>query len=93
MGRYQIRFASSADKDLKYWLKSGNTAVRNKITKIVGELMTHPREGIGKPEMLKGDFAGYWSRRLTKKDRVIYKIEDDIVVVYVLSLRGHYDDT
>ena len=64
-----------------------------KIEKIFDELYEHPTSGIGKAERLKGDLSGYWSRRLNKKDRMVYKIENSIVTVYVLSLRGHYGDS
>jgi Uncharacterized protein conserved in bacteria len=42
--------------------------------------------------MLTGDLSGFWSRRITLKDRVIYKIEEDIVIVSVVSAKGHYED-
>jgi len=41
------------------------------------ELAEHPREGTGKPEMLKGDLAGYWSRRINREHRLVYSIEDE----------------
>ncbi|MEZ4916938.1 MAG: Txe/YoeB family addiction module toxin [Chitinophagales bacterium] len=52
----------------------------------------HPCEGIGKPELLKYSLKGFWSRRINKKDRIIYKIEDEKVLVYVVSAKGHYFD-
>lgn len=93
MGRYTVKFAGRADKDLQYWQKLGDKSILKKIEKIFDELTEHPASGIEKVEKLKGDLSGYWSRRLSKKDRIIYKIEDSIVTVYVLSLRGHYSDS
>ncbi|MEC4047822.1 type II toxin-antitoxin system YoeB family toxin [Flavobacterium sp. SUN046] len=46
---------------------------------------------MGKPEALKWDLYGYWSRRINHKDRLIYKVENDIVTVYVVSAMGHYE--
>jgi toxin YoeB len=48
--------------------------------------------GIGSPERLKHQFSGFWSRRINLKDRLIYKIEDKEVIVYIISLKGHYYD-
>jgi toxin YoeB len=93
MGRYTVTFSGRADKDLQYWQKTGDKSILRKIEKIVDELTEHPTTGIGNAERLKGDLSGYWSSRLNRKDRVVYKIEDAIVTVYVLSLRGHYGDS
>nr|WP_299586375.1 Txe/YoeB family addiction module toxin [Mucilaginibacter sp.] len=56
------------------------------------ELYEHPETGIGKPERLKFDLSGYWSRQINKKDRLIYLIEDKLVTVTVVSASGHYRD-
>jgi len=54
------------------------------------ELMrNNPSEGAGKPELLKHNFSGLWSRRLSQKDRVIYKFDDDYI--YIFAIGGHYD--
>lgn len=93
MGKYSIIVTRRADNDLKHWRQSGNKSVQRKIEKIFNELREHPTTGTGKPEQLKGELSKYWSRRLNKKDRIIYSIDDAVVIVYVLSLRGHYGDS
>jgi toxin YoeB len=93
MGKYSIIVTRRADTDLKHWRQSGNKSVQRKIEKIFNELQEHPTTGTGKPEQLKGELSKYWSRRLNKKDRLIYRIDDNVVIVYILSLCGHYDDT
>lgn len=93
MGKYSIIVTRRADNDLKHWRQSGNKSVQRKIEKIFNELREHPTTGTGKPEQLKGDLSKYWSRRLNKKDRLIYRIDKNVVIVYILSLCGHYDDT
>ena len=90
MAKYYLEFSTQAEADLKALKKSGTPAERKKIEKILCELETHPRTGTGNPEMLKYNFAGYWSRRLNKKDRLIYKIDDDKIIVFILSSKGHY---
>lgn len=88
----ELKFTVDARKDLDWWKKNGSDAEKRKIKQLPTELEEHPRTGTGKPEQLTGCYSGIWSRRINKKDRLIYKIEDKIVVVYVLSMRGHYSD-
>ncbi|MCD8394676.1 MAG: Txe/YoeB family addiction module toxin [Bacteroidales bacterium] len=63
-----------------------------KASRLLNELMDHPRSGTGHPEPLKGGEGITWSRRITKGDRLIYEIYDDTVFVMVISAKGHYDD-
>ena len=60
--------------------------------KLISELHDHPMTGTGKPEQLRGDRAGQWSRRITKKHRLIYEIHETEIVVLILSSYGHYND-
>lgn len=92
MGKFEVVLTEKANKDLQVIRKSGNKATINKIDKIFIELEEHPRTGTGKVEALKDNLSGYWSRRLNQKDRLIYKIEDEIVTVTVISAQGHYSD-
>ena len=59
---------------------------------LIEELRFHPKNGTGHPEPLKGDHAGEWSRRITKKHRLVYEIRDTEVLVLVLTAYGHYED-
>jgi toxin YoeB len=70
--------------------KSGNKSLNKKIEKLLDELRSHPESGTGKPERLKHDFTGYWSRRINREHRLIYSIEDQRVIVTVISAFGHY---
>ncbi|MCD8268162.1 MAG: Txe/YoeB family addiction module toxin [Parabacteroides sp.] len=56
------------------------------------KLSETPFEGIGSPEPLKYELSGYWSRQINKKDRLVYRVDDSIVTVYIVSALGHYDD-
>lgn len=80
-----------AEDDLKKLKKSEPKAFQKAI-KLLNELAVHPKTGTGHPEQLKGDRAGQWSRQITKKHRLVYTINDDTVVVLVLTSYGHYDD-
>ena len=52
-------------------------------------LRSDPTTGLGKPEALRHNLSGFWSRRLSQKDRLIYKFDDD--TIYVFAIGGHYD--
>ena len=85
---YKIEFTEQAQIDIAQHKKSGNKAVLTKILTFLDELTEHPFEGTGKPEQLKYDFSGYWSRRINKEHRLTYSISQDIV--YINSAFGHY---
>lgn len=81
-----------AERHLQEWRKSGQKKILLKIAALLEELCEHPTTGTGKVEQLKGDLEGFWSRRINKDSRLIYKIEEDIITVFVVSLKGHYRD-
>ncbi len=89
---YRVALTSKADSDLQHHIKAGNMALIKKIYRLLSELEQHPQTGTGKPKMLGYDQAGIWSRRIDDKHRMLYTIEHEMVVVFVISLRGHYDD-
>jgi toxin YoeB len=92
MGKYTIEISSKARKELQLHYKSGNLSDIRKIEKIFQELSDTPYKGTGNPERLKYLLTGYWSRRINQKDRIIYKVYEDKVVVLVVSAIGHYGD-
>ena len=91
MNRYYVEVKEKAQNDLKN-LNDNEPKSYQKALKLIGELYDHPRTGTGHPEQLSGDRIGQWSRRITKKHRLIYEIHDMEVVVLVVSAYGHYDD-
>jgi toxin YoeB len=86
----EIIFLPEAQKDLKYWRQTGNTSIQNKITQLLQAIQKDPFHGIGKPEMLKHELAGKWSRRISHEHRLIYQVS--VTRIFVYSLRGHYLD-
>lgn len=72
-----------------YSLEIEERAIINKISRLFEELKIHPETGTGKPEQLKGELSGYWSRRINQEHRLIYTIGEDTVTIY--SLKGHYN--
>lgn len=92
MEKYSIVIEKNAQKELQAHYRSGNKGTIRTIEKIFQELAVHPQKGTGKPEALKFDLSGYWSRRINKKDRLIYRINEDIITVVVVAAIGHYSD-
>lgn len=89
---YELVLMPEAEKHLLEWKKSGQKKTLRKILDLFEELRLHPTTGTGQVEQLKGDLVGFWSRRISKSERMIYNIEDDKVIVNVVSLKGHYGD-
>lgn len=89
----EIIYSEKAQADVEFWKKSGNKSVMNKISKLIIDIQLHPFEGIGKPEPLKHNLSGKWSRRINKEHRLIYQIteENTIEILNILSLKGHYE--
>jgi toxin YoeB len=83
-----IRFTKQADIDLDYFKKSGNKQAVKKIKELLESINDDHFKGIGQPEPLKYILSGAWLRRINGAHRLVYEVEDDIV--YVLSLKGHY---
>lgn len=88
---YIINFSEQALADVDR-LKAHEPKAYEKFLSFLSELSEHPRTGTGHPEQQKGLPEGRWSRRLSKKHRLIYRIYEREVVVLVISAYGHYDD-
>ena len=86
---YHLDFTDKACADIDFHKKSGNKAILGKLFTFLEELTQHPFSGSGKPEPLKHNLSGMWSRRINRQHRLIYEIEQD--TVFILSAKGHYE--
>lgn len=89
---YTIEITPDAILDIEMHKKSNDKKLLLKIDKLLNELREHPMTGTGKPEKLKHYSTPTWSRRITGKHRLVYRIQEDKVIVLVLSFWGHYSD-
>jgi toxin YoeB len=92
MGRYNLSLSDRAKKDLAVIYKSGDKSLIHRIERIFDELEEDPYKGIGKPEQLRHNLAGLWSRRLDRKHGLVYQVVEETVTVYLIAAKGHYSD-
>ncbi len=85
----KVIFKSKSFEEFCEW-QSDDRKTTQRIVRILKECQRTPFEGIGKPEPLKGNKSGLWSRRIDEEHRLIYKAEEDFLLIY--SMRGHYND-
>lgn len=85
---YELDFSDQAKSDIDFHKKSGNKAVLKKIFVLLNELTEHPFEGTGKPESLKHNLTGLWSRRINLEHRLVYEVVQETVLIY--AAKGHY---
>ncbi len=84
----EIAYTQKALTDLELWRKSGNKTIQKRISEIIESIRQNPFEGIGKPEALKYELSGKWSRRISFEHRIIYQVQED--KIFIQSLYGHY---
>ena len=86
----EVVLLEKAKKDYLYWKQWGDQRIMKRITKLLKDIEKHPFTGIGKPEPLKGNHQGKWSRRITDEHRMVYSISSGRIYIYVFSMRYHY---
>ncbi len=83
----KILLTATAREDLAYWMQT-NPKIVKRISTILESILVDPTNGIGKPERLKYELSGVWSRRINHIHRIVYEIHGETVVI--LQLRDHY---
>lgn len=87
---YSSDFTKQVDEDIAFHKKSGNQKIFKKVFELLNDTIENPFEGIGKPEPLKYDLSGCWSRRISREHRFVYDVVENTIIV--LSLKGHYNN-
>lgn len=82
-------WTDNAWEDYLYWQKEDKKKL-SKINKILEDIDRNRYTGVGKPERLKGNLSGYWSRRIDSKNRIVYKIEKERIII--IQCGSHYKD-
>ena len=86
----EIIYSEEAQKDIVYWKKSGNKTIQKKITQLLNAIEETPFDGLGKPEALRYNLSGLWSRRINQEHRIVYQVSEDQKTIKIYSLKGHY---
>ena len=82
-------FSDNAWQDFLLWMREDRKTAK-KIASLLADIERNGNEGLGKPESLKGNLSGYWSRRISEKDRLIYRLDE--TTSYIAACKGHYGD-
>ncbi len=83
----KISFLSDAFEDYNLWLRE-NKKIQSRIAELIKDIGRNPFTGIGKPEPLKHELKGLWSRRISEEHRLVYKVSEDEITIY--SCKLHY---
>ena len=83
----KLIFSENAWEEYLYW-QSADKKIAKRINNLIRDIQRVPYEGIGKPEPLRHALSGYWSRRINDEHRIVYKVENDAVLI--AQLRYHY---
>jgi len=83
----KLIFSENAWEDYLYWQHTDKKILK-RINELIRDIQKNKHEGIGKPEPLRHNLSGYWSRRITNEHRLVYKIEEDKIMI--AQLRYHY---
>lgn len=83
-----VQWDFDAWEDYLYWQNHDKKNLK-RINNIIKDIIRNPFDGIGKPEPLKNNLSGLWSRRIDDEHRIVYIVENDVIIIF--SCRGHYD--
>ena len=83
-----LEFKEQAFEDLQYWVQM-NPKIAKRLLRLIEETKLNPFTGTGKPEPLKGELAGWWSKRIDQEHRLIYRVEGNSLII--AQAKGHYD--
>ncbi|MCP4719848.1 MAG: Txe/YoeB family addiction module toxin [Desulfobacteraceae bacterium] len=83
----KLLFSKNTWSDYLFWQKT-DKKISKRINKLIKNIQRNKYEGLGKPEALKHNLSGYWSRRITNEHRIVYKLENDSILI--AQLRYHY---
>lgn len=84
----KILWEDRAWSDYLSWQEEDKKTLK-RINKLINDIKRSPFDGIGKPEPLKDNLSGWWSRRIDDTNRIVYFVQDDIV--HIVACKGHYD--
>ena len=88
MNTKTIQWGFNAWEDYLYWQKESKKNLK-RINTLIKDISRNPFDGLGKPEPLKGNLSGLWSRRIDEEHRLVYTVNENSVII--IACRGHYE--
>ena len=87
----KLVFSNEAWEDYQHWVNT-NPKIKERVNELIKQCQRTPFKGVGKPEPLRGDLSGWWSRRITQEDRMVYRVTGtgDAQSLEIAQLRFHY---
>ena len=87
----KLVFSNEAWEDYQHWVDT-NPKIKDRVNELIKQCQRTPFKGVGKPEPLRGDLSGWWSRRITQEDRMVYRVtgSGDAQSLEIAQLRFHY---
>ncbi len=85
----QLSFKQKAWEDYLYWQTQDKKTLK-RINQLIKDIQRNPFDGLGKPEPLKNDLSGLWSRRIDDSNRLVYRVSDN--TIEIIQCRAHYSD-
>lgn len=87
----KLVFSNEAWEDYQHWANT-NPKIKDRVNELIKQCQRTPFKGVGKPEPLRGDLSGWWSRRITQEDRMVYRVTGtgDAQSLEIAQLRFHY---
>jgi toxin YoeB len=85
---FKIKLTDNALNHIEYFKKNRDKTILSRIFLLIEDIQKDPYIGLGKPEPLKYNLSGYWSRRINKEHRIVYSVLKDTVII--ISIKGHY---
>lgn len=85
----KLLWEENAWEDYSYWQNQDRKTLK-RINGLIKDIQRNPFEGLGKPEPLKGNLSGFWSRRIDDTHRIVYCLKEDTVII--AACKGHYDE-
>ena len=84
----RLEFKPQAFEDLQHWVQY-QPKMAKRLLRLIEETQRNPFEGIGKPEPLKNELSGWWSRRIDGEHRLVYKVQAEVLII--AQAKGHYE--
>lgn len=86
---YEIELTAEAERDLVFWSKNDKTTLK-RIRALIANMQETPYTGLGKPEALRHEWSGFYSRRIDSRNRLVYAVNEDQQLITIHQMRYHY---